>query len=186
MRLGLDLDGVLADFDSSYRQLIEEVTQRPLPVADPTVWDWPVTCGVTPEEEAEVWRRIHHSREFWAALGDAPNFTADTCRALADISRFHDVYFITARPSRYAKHQTEQWLIRHGLPPCALMTEHKGLAAKVLNLHVYVDDRPENVLATVCESPTTRTYLQRRSWNRTCTHMPAIATLDELFEREGL
>lgn len=168
MKVGLDVDGVLARFNDRYIDLIVEVTGRDLfgsrPV-DIRTWNYPEQqFGYSDDEMSKVWGVITSSLDFWRNL-DAYDDTARQLRRLAFLAEHtHDVYFVTSRPGVRAKAQTERWLAAHGFPePTVLITSHKGLAARTLALDVYVDDRWENALDVATTK--TRSYLLTQSWN---------------------
>lgn len=181
MRVGIDCDGVLCDFNAAFIRCIVNVTGRDLfpPNYEPTTWNYPESVGYTSEEVDETWRTIKADRVFWYCLSAYPD-TENAMGYLADrISHHHDdVYFITARPGVDAKKQTEQWLIKEfgkitswHVVPTVLITPHKGLAVQTLNLDVYIDDRDRNCLEASSAHwhgsvPKCRTFVMDRPWNR--------------------
>lgn len=180
MKVGIDVDGVLADFNTAFMRRVVNVTGRDLWPENyqPTTWSYPTTVGYTPEEEAVVWKTIKEDRVFWYCLPTYPE-TWETFRYLDERIKVDrdDVYFITARPGAEAKRQTEMWLLKefnhvttHHHNPTVLITPHKGLAAQTLGLDVYIDDRYENALDAAGvhwrnEPPRTMTFLLNRPWN---------------------
>ena len=62
MRLGIDVDGVLANFSKGYAELIIELTGKnlfqPGDIEDPPVWDWDILRGYTKEEVSATWKHI--------------------------------------------------------------------------------------------------------------------------------
>ena len=188
MKLGFDLDGVLANYDSGFREVLEQVVRKPLSPKPPEVWEWPAALGVTEEQEQEALERVHRSPTFWADLERTPGFDDMALKRLQRIAETDDLYFITDRPMRGAKRQSEEWLKKFGLPPSVLITPHKGLAAKVLNLDAYIDDRPDKCVDVTWESKTTAVYLQRRLWNRhyqPAANIYAVDSVMQMLDREG-
>lgn len=168
MRIGIDIDGVLANFYSAYEALIVEVAGYDLfcenryPSAVPPVWDWPQFYGYSDTVIREAWRRIKASDSFWLGLGVLPDI--DTARAVYRLA--HDVYFVTDRAGVNAKRQTEAWLHHQGFPGATvLISSHKGLCAKALKLDVYVDDKGENIQDVDRDAPDTEGYLLHRPYN---------------------
>lgn len=187
MRIGLDLDGVLSDFTVGYKDILNRVTRRVLPDEDPPVWEWPKLYGVTPAQEEDAWHIINTEPDFWQTLPNMPDFTDVLQRRLGAIAHDHDVYFVTDRPTKRAKQQTEDWLRQRSLPQSVLVTPHKGLAAEALALDIFVDDKPANVLAVA--NANTRVYLFNRRWNSAFVPPPAITPIDgllDLFRLEAL
>jgi len=151
MNIGVDIDGVLADFNTPFIALIKKMTGRELPQPSatyPDVWAYHIAGGVTPEENAKLWDYISNSdwvtRHQPTPTGEAAleelNFLAATGYA--------NVYFITNRGGAHAKRQTEAWLTFYGMKnPTVLIANSdaaKGQLAAGLKLDVFIDDKPEN------------------------------------------
>ncbi len=173
MKIGIDVDGVLANFNYGAVALYRDVTGRDLFLPgddyDPPVWNFAAHRGYTKEETSAVWERIKASSRFWR---DLPLYE-ENCRALTRFARLrseNDVYFITSRLGLNAKDQTEGWFRGNALvfDPTVLIvgTGQKGNVAKALNLDCYIDDYYENCIDVVQRSPTTRCYVLDRNYNR--------------------
>jgi len=165
MILGIDVDGVLADFNSGFIQRTIEVTGKdlfpPRPFDIPT-WDYATYYGYTKDEEAAVWESIKSDRHFWSHLNAYPGVENFIEHLWAET---WDVYFITARPGIRAKIQTEHWLQLYDFElPTVLISWDKDLCAKALKLDRYVDDRIENAIDVV--EAGIPTYLLTRPWNK--------------------
>lgn len=181
MKIGIDIDGVLADFNQSFIERCIAVTGRNLFPPDyiPTCWDYPQSLGYTKEETDAVWADIVVDPTFWESLipyDEARMFLLQ----LPEMVKKHDVYFITSRPGIQAKLQTENWLHYQSADffwqPTVLICSNKGAAAIALNLDVYIDDRDVNVEDVVeCRAIRekskgivgckTRVLLLNRLWN---------------------
>lgn len=153
MKLGIDIDGVLARFESAFAPILTEFSGIDFPLDSPDfppVWDWPQHYGATNKEVSAAWDRVKTGPWFWASLDELPQ--ASQClRWLNFLTTLalegHDVYFITHRMGMNAKKATESWLARRGIEnPSVLLVRDKHLAAAALQLDVYIDDRLENVL----------------------------------------
>lgn len=188
MKLGFDLDGVLADFHTPYIQRVIAVTGEdrfpPRPFEIP-VWDYPQHYGYTNAEVAAVWASIHADPAFWVGLPTYP-WTTATLTLLDQWSAAgtHDVYFITSRSGVQAKRQTETWLAVHGLrSPTVLLSGAKDLSCKALGLDLYVDDYRVNADAVHFNSPT-RVFLFDQPWNRDGRDFyTRITSVEEMFMR---
>ncbi|MDD5366961.1 MAG: hypothetical protein PHR30_16615 [Gallionellaceae bacterium] len=191
MKVGLDIDGVLADFVSAFVETIEAETGLRIPVP-PTSWDWH-RHWLSDEQDARVWHHIEENAGFWCNIASDASVGPARWAQLADMEWGHDLYFLTYRPGRVAKWQTEHWLREHGLwNPTVLITEHKGRVAKALGLDCYIDDRPAYCLDVRRDSPETRVYLRQAPYNRAeelaliaadVTPVPDVITM---LDREGL
>jgi 5'(3')-deoxyribonucleotidase len=148
MKIGVDVDGVLADFNESFIRCVIKVLGEdkfpPRPFDIPT-WNYPQHYGYTNEQTSKVWEHIKASSTFWYHLNPYP-WTEDVLRRLLPLQNAgHDIYFITARPGLFAKGQTEDWLLDYGFDHATvLITAKKGFAARTLDLDTYIDDKPAN------------------------------------------
>jgi uncharacterized HAD superfamily protein len=80
------------------------------------------------------------------------------------------VYFLTSRPGRVAKLQSEVWLRMYGytFAPTVLICGGpvtKGQLCQALSIDAIIDDRPENLMA-VANNATARVFMFDRPWNR--------------------
>lgn len=172
MKLGIDVDGVVADFVTGYTDLIRQKFGIRLPPRSdsyPDVWDFELAGGVTKAQRSELLEHIK-STEFFGALYPENRRTFDALQRLSEATYHHDVYFITQRSGARAKWLTEKWLGWHGFvkPPTVLIVngaEGKGLIAKALGLDVFVDDKPENLMAVLRATEGLRAYLIDKPYN---------------------
>lgn len=199
-RIGIDVDGVLAQFTDAFSALIVEITKRdlfpPRPF-DPPCWHYPQHYGYTHKELSEVWRQIADSWEFWRQL-PAHRGAVKPCQVLLAWTLLpkHDVYFLTTRKGETAKRQTEEWLLHDCWPaslerptPTVLVTDNKPYAAVALNLDILIDDYHQNTQQVALAVPACHTYLLNRSWNaneQAGLGVIRVDTLEEMFQREGL
>lgn len=150
MRIGFDIDGVLANFTAAYQRLVVEVAGvdrfQPGDITNPPCWNWPEYRGYSTAVVQEVWRRIAASESFWFELGILDG--ADTLRhVIGSLEDDHDVYFITSRVGQAVKRQTEAWLEEQiGMQiPTVLISNEKALCMVALSLDAYIDDNLDNV-----------------------------------------
>jgi 5'(3')-deoxyribonucleotidase len=177
MKIGFDVDGVLANFVPAYQNKFVEVTGRdafePMDILNPPCWDWPTLRGYTKEDTGKVWASICADPNFWLALRPLWGNVRTLGLLAPSLEKNHDVYFITSRPGVAVKRQTEEWLrqfVAHyqAQDPTVLIVGHrvKGLVAKALKLDVYIDDNLDNVNDCARESIATRTYLLDAAYNQ--------------------
>lgn len=179
MRIAYDLDGVLANFADPWAARVTARTGILFPRACPqwpTLWDWDKSAlrshGYSDEEArnilSDIWDEVKEDPNFWGHL-PAMWGTYSLLQELTDIARAgHQVYFITSRPGRWAKHQSEQWLRQSGFDaiPTVLISFDKGLLAEGLKLDIFVDDKPENVLDVAMARPSCKTFVLDWAYNR--------------------
>jgi len=192
MKIGFDVDGVLADFSSAYaKRLIEVTGMNLLPEGDPNdyiqTWYWPTDqFTYSKPQDKETWKSITSDDKFWLNLNPYPD-AKDVVSKLADLwDEGHEIYFITNRPGIKTKLQTEQWLINlgTGILPTVIVSEEKGLNARALKLDFYIDDKNENC-TDVRDHSTTNCLMLARGWNEDKPGIPRIPNVSEFFKAMG-
>jgi 5'(3')-deoxyribonucleotidase len=173
MRIGFDVDGVLADFNTAfmdyYAQVVGEDKFPKRPFDIPT-WDYPAFYGYTKEQDKAVWGKIVQDKTFWWKLPLYP-WTEQVLQKLDELEHDGaDVYYITSRPGISAKWQTEAWLRDHGCElydrPTVLVSSLKGHCAKALHLDLYFDDKNENCEDVLNMAHDTRCITVAQPWNK--------------------
>lgn len=188
LRLGFDVDGVLALFERGFERMCAAVTGKNLfpwepgsGVTDPPCWDWPQHFGYTNEEVGRVWDAIKADPQFWENL-DPGDGADDLWVMMPFIEQRHAVYFVTARVGMNVKQQTENFLRFHcaAKNPTVLISKEKGAVAKALKLDAYIDDNADNVNDVMAKTEgSTAVYLLDRAYNRP----PACAPIDMRVRR---
>ena len=147
MHLGIDLDGVLADFNRAFIETLAEVTGRALiPKGTiPTVWDYPQSYGYTAEETSAAWAAVTADHYWWLnleALVGAADFVRHT--------RLFDTTFVTSRPGSESRWQSALWLNRMGTSlPQVVVAHDKGPVYEALGISHVLDDKPSHVHAAL-------------------------------------
>lgn len=187
MKLGVDVDGVLADFNGNFIERYitvigeDKFPARPFEIKS---WNYPEDdYGYSVEQTGNVWSSIKRDRSFWQ---DLPPYE-DTHDAMRQLSRLsweeHDIYFITSRMGVKAKQQTEDWIMNNGFSdyPTVLISSEKGLCARALKLDFYIDDRTENC-EDVRDHAMANCVMLARSWNRDIPNVPRIPNMAAFFD----
>ena len=170
MKYVIDLDGVLANFNTAFARLLDpEGTIIPVQKGTwPEVWSWPQQYFPRDFID-EAWERVKDSPFFWRDLGEF-RWTKPVLTLLGKKQRMlgDEVYFVTARPGTRVKAQTELWLRARGYrnPTVIVVTKKKWGVVNDLAADVVVDDKPK-ILTDIHARHTTsvRCYLQVHPYN---------------------
>ena len=175
LRIGFDLDGVLADMEMALVREAEKLfgsnlkhrnsqppTSATIHMSDlvpPDVSDdAPLQHGLqlTARQRRQLWRHVTALDGFWESLDEIePGAVA----RLADIAtaRGWEIIFLTRRPATAgatSQIQSQRWLEAKGfhLPSVYVVTASRGLIAAALTLDIVVDDTPENCVDVATDS----------------------------------
>ena len=186
MMVGLDIDGVLADFLSPFLKVLAQRAGTepidPLSITDPSFIKHPFISNNT---ISACMVEVSNDAAFWQELEPLP--TAKQWRALDGLSREGRLVFVTHRYERetYSIHQvTCDWLKKQGVsnPVVYFTQEHKSDLVRKLKVQLFVDDRHENCL-DVAENTDAVVMMPHRSYNGSFRHpkVQRILDLEELF-----
>jgi len=156
LRLGFDLDGVVADFRTAFLDVAATVVGReaiqkpgsPMPELD----------AVSAEEAKRVWKVITATPNWWVGL--APYEPAQIARLYQLARRFRwEVSFLTTRiptAGDSVQFQSQAWLEAYGyyMPAVVTVPGSRGEIANGLRLDLVVDDQFLNCLEVVGASQT--------------------------------
>jgi hypothetical protein len=199
LRIGFDMDGVLADMESELvvqakrlfgegilsdpvagarennRAAAEPV--RPADESGESPADTPplVRLRLTPRQERRLWQHVETLENFWEGLREIEPGSIGRLHALA-MRRRWEIIFLTRRPQTAgatAQLQTQRWLEAKGyrLPSVYVVQGSRGRIAAALALDFVVDDRPENCLDVAIDSKARPILVWRDSENK----LPAAA-----------
>lgn len=183
LRIGIDLDGVVADFCARYRQLTLDTFNKPDPPDMPqTNWDPP---WVSKEEDDLIWKQIRGTQDFWLSLGPEKGTSL-----LTEASYLCDIYFITTRTptlGQATETQSQRWLYTHFdiRYPQVIVTRKKGEVAAALDLFAFIDDKPSNLDRIQAEAPTCArtTYLRDKPYNQESQAHIRVPDLNTFLKR---
>ena len=156
LRIGFDLDGVVADFRTAFLEaaanlLGREAIQRPsAPMPD---FD-----AVSAADAKRVWRAITDTPNWW--LGLAPYEPAQIARLYQLARRYRwEVSFLTSRiptAGDSVQFQSQAWLEAYGfyMPAVVTVPGSRGEIANALRLDVVIDDQFLNCLEVIGASQT--------------------------------
>jgi FMN phosphatase YigB (HAD superfamily) len=162
LRIGFDMDGVLADFAAAYRAIETRLYGPDEPARIDNPEEIAKEAG---EREApmparrkrdDIWAEIRRTPDFWQTL--AP-LDAGAVRRIHEMTLRHrwETFFITQRPATdgaTVQRQTQQWLVAQGfdLPSVLVINGPRGAAAGALGLDYHVDDSPTNCVDVKSDS----------------------------------
>jgi hypothetical protein len=179
LKIGFDLDGVLADMegelvrqaealfgDPMTRRLqeraeavaaatagVEQSVVRPAPATEmPSL----LKMNMTARQQRRLWHHVESIENFWETLVELEPGTIARLAAAAGERRW-EIIFLTRRPETAgatAQVQSQRWLESCGfkLPSVYVVQGSRGRIAAALGLEIVVDDRPENCVDVVVDS----------------------------------
>jgi hypothetical protein len=164
LRVGFDIDGVLADFRSAFRDVARYCLSREI--------DGQGDENLTARESERVWNRIADTPNWWMKVQPYEPTEIARLYEMTRASRW-EVFFLTKRPASggdTVQFQTQWWLEQQGfyLPAVLTVPGSRGELANSLRLDLLVDDQLVNC-ADVLGASNTKVLLMLREED------PAIA-----------
>jgi hypothetical protein len=150
LRIGIDVDGVLADFRTAFHDAAIGCLRRDIEEpSDPELSGGPLDPG----EIRRVWESIARTQNWWM---DVPAFEPDQIARLYALTRAGgwEVFFLTKRPPSAGdsvQFQTQWWIERFGfyLPAVLTVPGSRGEVANGLRLDLVVDDQIINCVEVI-------------------------------------
>ena len=165
LRIGIDVDGVLADFRTGFHDTSRTSLGRKV---EP-LQDAKETQPLTPDEVKRVWEAVARTPNWWMTLKP---YEPDQIARLYSLSRDAgwEVFFLTNRPASAGdsvQFQTQSWIERYGfyMPSVLTIPGSRGEVANGLRLHLAIDDLLLNCIEVVSAS-TAKALLLLRSGDK--------------------
>lgn len=162
MKIGVDIDGVTADFQGGWAKAYEVWYGKQI---DPeALKSWDACFDETHfKDEADFWAWTDEAN-IWRNLDPIPGALG----AIRELRKDgHDVVFITHRHEN-ARMATQDWIRRHVVPmPELHFTKHKW----TVDRQVYIEDSPKGLLQLVERKPYVIRFQQ--PWNEGAPGLPA-------------
>lgn len=179
--VGIDLDGVCANFARAYNQMTFKMFGLPDPIDSPqTTWH---PTWLTKDQEDASFVACLAQENFWETLDPMPG-----TNLLRDAQQYFQLYFVSNRAKaagRGTELQSMLWLRKHfdiGFPQ-VIVTKDKAPVVNALSLSVFIDDNTTN-----CENLAVHTsaqvYVKDAPYNQDLTNAKIIRvpTLDAFLE----
>lgn len=162
LRIGLDIDGVLADFRTAFRHTAERCLHKP--VAEEADEEQ-ARGSLSPDEVRRVWGHIAKAHNWWM---DVPAYEPAQIARLYGLTRASgwEVFFMTKRPASAGdsvQFQTQWWIERFGfyLPAVMTVPGSRGDIANGLRLDLVVDDQLINCAEVIGAGSTKAVFMLR-------------------------
>lgn len=187
MKVGLDIDGVIADFISPFLKVVENRSANgPIHVDSITDLTFKNHPALTEEIISKCINEVSDDPGFWCDL--PPLLSSDDWQTLDELSEQSRLVFLTHRYVResYDIHRvTCDWLVRHGIrkPVVYFTQDRKSALVEKLDVRLFVDDRHENC-QDVAENTEAVVLMPHRSYNAGFSHpgVRRIRNITELFD----
>jgi hypothetical protein len=194
LRIGFDIDGVLADFRTAFRQTAERCLRKPVAEDDAPEGDQS-RDPLTADDIRRVWDHIGKTPNWWM---DVPAYEPAQIARLYGLMRSTgwEVFFMTKRPPSAGdsvQFQTQWWIERFGyyLPAVLTVPGSRGEVANGLRLDLIVDDQIINCAEVIAAGATKALLMLREpdqaartlALNRGIGVVPTLSDAITILER---
>lgn len=178
MRLGIDLDGVVADFNTGWISRYNRDFSANIPFDAVAAWDGiPSLTHFRHMGEFWRWARDHDGRTLFRHLEPYPG----ALEALRRLSGRHDIVIVTTKPD-WAIHDTFEWIAQHRLP-----TREVHISARKweVDCDVYLDDAPHVLTGLRRHRPAATVCRFVRPWNDPVPGIVDVSSWDDFEDLVG-
>jgi hypothetical protein len=188
LRVGFDIDGVLADFRTAFQQAADEAGISGRPQID----EGSPVDPLSSREIKAIWAHVKRSSNWWTHLRA---YEPQQLVRLYELTRRWkwEVVFMTRRPSTEGdpvQFQTQWWIEQHGFyyPAVVTVPGSRGELANALRLDVIVDDQLLNCVDVVGGSTAKALLLLRDARDRATEEhaisrgIGVVSTLEEAID----
>ena len=175
MRLGIDLDGVVANFNAGWLQRYNRDFGTELGLDAVSTWNGiPAATHFDSMHDFWEWARHLDGASLFRVLDPYPN-AVESLWQLAKAG--HKIVILTSKPY-WATHHTYEWIAEHELPTREVhILDDKWR----VDCDVYLDDAPHNVEDIHQQRPNRATVRYIRPWNDPVSGTHSIANWDEFL-----
>lgn len=170
LRIGIDIDGVLADFRSAFHKAAQASVGHAIEEPD----DPHSSHSLAQKDVRRVWEYVARTPNWWMTLMP---YEPDQIARLYSLTRAAgwEVFFLTNRPvsgGDTVQFQTQWWIERHGfyLPAVLTVPGSRGEVANGLRLDLVIDDLIMNCIEVVSASTAKALLLLRSGDTAAQTH----------------
>lgn len=193
--VGIDIDGVLADFTTAFVKVLREKLHIDIPAEYvPQDWGW-ISANLPPKAMDRAWRIIDTQEDFWLGLSPMmPNVLDLEWFFKEHAGKDFDVYFITARKDgagHSVKSQSEVWL-RHWMnkpdAPITVLPVNSGMdkvdVLHALSVDYCIDDHTPTIVNAKSAYKKGKAFLLDQPWNQDGEfyNVKRVAKLKDFFD----
>ncbi len=186
MIIGVDIDGVIADSEPTYRRTINRLFNLDLKKEDVTSYKYEECAGLTDEQMHLFWKTFYREGG-WLKIKPIKGAR----KFLAKLKKEkHRIVIVTSRPREHIKKETHQWLKENGMPYSELIflenhrSKHQAALLRGHRFDYFIEDYYECALDLARRG--VKVLLLDYPWNRWGRPHPNIRRIKNLQEAEAI